>query len=458
MTPISERTPRRAAGADLRLFESALGSHLFLADGSRIYDIDEPLRRRLAALLDTFTADDIWDLLALDGRPTRTFIDERATPPPPLSAISLNVAQACNMACSYCYADEGRFGGKARMMAPQIARSAVDRLIAEAGPAADLLLGFMGGEPLLNRDLVHGIVPYAAERGAAAGHRIRFSITTNATLLTPADARLFAAYPFAVQVSLDGPALVNDLQRPMRNGSGSYERVVHGLDVLDRHGRPRQLSARVTVTRQSGALLPVLEHLIGLGFDDVGFAALTVSPRAGQALDADGFALLLREMLVCGRKALSEMRRGRPFPFSNFLTAMEQIHRGAHRPYPCGAGAAYLSASAEGRLFACHRLVDDRAFAMGSVMTGSDRQARAKHLQASHVDRMEPCRTCWARYLCGGGCYHEVARRGRPGCDYVRGWLEFCLGAYAELSAIFPDGMPLRRSEGTMAADPLALV
>jgi uncharacterized protein len=450
--------PPRPARADLRLFESRLGSHLFLADGSRIYDIDEPLRRQLSALADSLGAEELWDLLGLDGRPTRSFIDERPSPAPPLSAISLNVAQACNMACSYCYADEGRFGGKARMMAPDIARRAVDRLIAEAQPGADLLLGFMGGEPLLNRDLVHAIVPHATERGAAAGHRVRFSITTNATLLTPADARLFAAHPFAVQVSLDGPAIVNDLQRTMRNGSGSYERVVRGLDVLDRHGRPRQLSARVTVTRNTGALLPVLEHLIGLGFDDVGFAALAVSPRAGQSLDADGFAFLLREMLACGRKALSEIRRGRAFPFSNFLTAMEQIHRGSHRPYPCGAGAAYLSASAEGRLFACHRLVDEPAFAMGDVATGSDREARARHLQASHVDRMEPCRTCWARYLCGGGCYHEVAKRGRPGCDYIRGWLEFCLGAYAELSALFPGGLPFWRDKRPMAADPLALV
>jgi uncharacterized protein len=149
-------------------------------------------------------------------------------------------------------------------------------------------------------------------------------------------------------------------------------------------------------------------------------------------------------MLVCGRKALAELKAGRAFPFSNFLTAMEQIHRGSHRPYPCGAGAGYLSASAEGNLYACHRLVDDPAFAMGSVSSGSDVVARARHLTSNHVDRMQPCSTCWARYLCGGGCYHEVSRRGRPGCDFIRGWLEFCLGAYAELSMIYPRGLPVR--------------
>ena len=55
------------------------------------------------------------------------------------------------------------------------------------------------------------------------------------------------------------------------------------------------------------------------------------------------------------------------------------------------------------------------------------------------MHRQEPCRGCWARYLCGGGCHHEVIARGRPACDYIRGWLHWSLGAYARLSAARPD-------------------
>jgi uncharacterized protein len=84
-------------------------------------------------------------------------------------------------------------------------------------------------------------------------------------------------------------------------------------------------------------------------------------------------------------------------------------------------------------------LVDDRNFAMGDVFGGSDRAARAAHLQRTHVDTLEPCRSCWARYLCGGGCQHEVTRRGRVACDYIRGWLEFCVSAYVELLAARPE-------------------
>lgn len=429
--------------AELRPFRSALGSHLLVADGSRIYDLAPDAAAQVGQALaggGELSGDELWGALGLlpDGAAPRR-IDGRPLDPPAVSSISLNLMQACNMSCGYCYADEGRFGGRSRAMAPEVARAAVDRLITGAEPGADLVLGYMGGEPLLAREVLHQVTRYAEQAAREAGHRIRFSLTTNLTVVRPEDARLFAELPFTVAVSVDGDQRQHDALRRMRDGSSSYERLREGLAVLARHGRPRHLAARVTVTPQTSALLPALEHLIGLGFDEVGFAAVLVSPNPALAFAPEDFPAFCERMIACGRKALRELAAGRRYPFGNFETAMHQIHRGSHRPYPCGAGAAYLSANADGALFACHRLIDDEAFAMGSVQAGADDTARASHLASSHVDLMEPCRGCWARYLCGGGCYHEVTRRGRVGCDYIRGWLEFCLQAYVELSAARPD-------------------
>jgi uncharacterized protein len=89
--------------------------------------------------------------------------------------------------------------------------------------------------------------------------------------------------------------------------------------------------------------------------------------------------------------------------------------------------------SADGELFACHRFVNDPAGAMGNLDRGVDPSRQAAWLTNRHVHFQEPCRSCWARYLCGGGCHHEVIHRGRPACDYIRGWLHYCLQAYARL-------------------------
>ncbi|MDT9698412.1 radical SAM/SPASM domain-containing protein [Streptomyces sp. P17] len=427
--------------AEFKVFRSARGAHLLLTDGSRIYDLPEPLAARLEqwAAAPDGTPADLADRLGLPlwDRPRR--IDGTPLEPPPLSSLSLNVMQACNLSCGHCYADEGRFGGAARAMPRHTAYAAVDRLLAEAAPGADVVVGFMGGEPLLARDLIHDVVGHAVRAGRETGHTVRFSLTTNLTTVRPEDARLFAEHPFTVTVSLDGDRAGHDALRKAPGGVGAYDRLRAGLDVLTRHGRPRHLAARVSVTPKTSRLLDVLEHGISLGFDDVGFAAVVSAPDPAYEIDTDGFTGFLEQMVECGERALSELSVGRSYPFGNLLTALDQLHRGTHRPYPCGAGAGYLSASAEGGLYACHRLVDDPAHAMGSVADGPDADARRRHLTAGHVDRTEPCRSCWARYLCGGGCYHEVSRRGRPGCDYIRGWLAFCLRAYVELAEAVPD-------------------
>ncbi len=440
------RSPRATAPvAEAHVFRSTIGAHLFVADGSRIYDVAPDVADEVEGILasgaarDGLSDDELWAALGLfSAGALPRYIDGRPLDPPPLYSISLNVAQACNMSCGYCYADTGKFGGRARLMRFDVARAAVDRLIAESAPGADLVLGYMGGEPLLNRPLIHATTRYAAQAAAAAGRRIRFAMTTNATMLQPADARLFAEFPFALALSIDGAREAHDAVRRMNDGSSSYARLRTGLAVLNRYGRPPHLSARVTVTPQTGDLVPVLDHVLDLGFDEVGFAAVLVSPNPAFAFSRNDYPAFLDRMVACGEKALGEIRAGQSYPFGNFETALQQIHRGTHRPYPCGAGAAYLSANAEGQLFACHRLIDDPRYAMGSVQAGSDVRARAAHLARSHVDGMQPCRTCWARYLCGGGCYHEVARRGRLGCDYIRGWLDFCLRAYVELSSARP--------------------
>ena len=77
--------------------------------------------------------------------------------------------------------------------------------------------------------------------------------------------------------------------------------------------------------------------------------------------------------------------------------------------------------------------------AFGSVTEGIDRRRQLRWLDERHVHRQQPCSSCWARYLCGGGCHHEVIARGRPACDYIRGWLHWSIGAYARLSAARPD-------------------
>jgi uncharacterized protein len=423
---------------DLHLVDTEYGPHLLLANGSRIFAIPEALHDRLetAAVAGPSA---LADLLTAEGLAAGPFIDETAPlRDPPLRALSLAVAQKCNLGCSYCYAEGGGFGGSPRAMSWSVAEAAVRRLLDGAAPGERCHLSFLGGEPLTNRAVIRRACELATELARTKGVAIGFAITTNGTLLRPEDADFFERYGFAVTLSVDGPRDAHDRLRPMKSGRGSYDRLLERVrPLLARQGR-MQLFARASVTPRNLDLVQTLDHLIGLGFKSVGFSPVLSAPTGRDELQRADLEILLDQMIACGRTFERRVLAGEPYPFSNMLSALTEIHRGTHRPYPCGAGAGYLGVAADGGLYACHRFVDDAAGAMGDLRVGVDHECQSHWLAARAVDRQEPCRSCWARYLCGGGCHHEVIHRGRPACDYIRGWLHYALQAYVRLSEQHP--------------------
>lgn len=290
----------------------------------------------------------------------------------------------------------------------------------------------------MNRAVLRQATRFAADEAARLRVAIGFAITSNGTLINKSDGDFFEEYGFAVTISLDGTAEVHDQLRPYKSGRGSFEHVLRHVEPLLARQRRMQVSARVTVTPLNLALRETLDQFVALGFHSVGFSPMLNSPNAHRELTHDGLADMLAAMIDCGEEFERRTVNGMRYPFANLLLALHEIHKGTHRPYSCGAGSGYFGVSADGDLFACHRFVGDSAGALGSLVDGVDRARQNAWLAERHVHRQEPCRSCWARYFCGGGCHHEVIHRGRPACDYIRGWLHYCLGAYARLTASVP--------------------
>jgi uncharacterized protein len=431
---------------DVHLLETELGRHLFVTDGSRLFDADADLFGRLEAGVRDGDVAGLLARLGLDGAP---LIDDQPLPAQPIHAFSLAVAQKCNLGCTYCYAQQGEFGGAAKNMAREVALRAVDVLVSGAEPDAKLNLAFLGGEPLVNRPVLQAATRHALARAAERGVSVSFSITTNGTLLTAADADFFEEHGFAVTVSLDGGREAHDALRPYKSGKGSFDRVMANVAPLLRRQRRMQVSARVTMTPSNLALRDTLDEFVSAGFHSVGFSPMLSSPSGIGELQAADLEVMLDGMIDCGREFERRSLAGDRYPFANMVNAMREIARGTHRPYPCGAGAGYLGVSADCELAACHRFVGDAEGAMGNLADGVDRSRQARWLAERHVHRQEPCNGCWARYLCGGGCHHEVIHRGRPACDYIRGWLHYCLEAFLRLSRA-PTGRPGHRPAGVV--------
>lgn len=440
--------------ADHRVFPHPDGAVLFGVDDASLFAVPAEARDVLARwrgreplLLADAPARDREVLEAL--RDARLLVPAAARPrrrpaPPdpggaPLATLVLEVAQACNLRCGYCYASGGTYGGEARLMTPEAARKAVRRLVASSGNLEEVTLILFGGEPLLNLPALGAAVEEAERAAGEAGKRLNLSLTTNGTLLDAETVAFLHRHRIGVSVSLDGPPDLHDANRPYAHGGGSYASVVEGLRRL-LAGSPRPVAARVTLApAQWGRVPEVFDHLLGLGFHEVGIAP--ASPATEDLLPtAEEEDALLRGFETVARRFEEAARRGRILPFSNLLDLLGRLHGGQVKSLPCGAGFGYLAADASERLYLCHRLAGEDRFCVGDLDLGPDPARIRACLEALAEPRREVCGRCWARALCSGGCHYENHVRENvlgqaPGgsCRFVRRWLALGIELYGRL-------------------------
>lgn len=414
-------------------------AQLFVVNGSRLHDLEMEDERHFLQLLENGEEAGITEALLTMGLLTPDLITDEPLQDPPLYALSLAIAQKCNMGCGYCYAEQGDFGGPTKNMSLETAMQSIDLLLAGCPEGGKVQLTFLGGEPLVNRTALWAATTYAHDQAQQKNITVNFSITTNGTLVKEEDALFFEKYGFAVTVSLDGLQEDHDQLRPMKGGQGSYEKIMKNIQPLLRLQRKMQVSARVTVTPQNLNLAKTLDEFINMGFHSVGFSPLLNASNGQNEMEKEDLDTMLRNMIECGLAFENNALKGKRYPFLNMVNGLKEIAKETHRPYPCGAGAGYMGVSAEGELSACHRFVNEPAGKMGDLENGIDPNLQNSWLAERHVHHQNPCQQCWARYLCGGGCHHEVIEKGRPACDYIRGWLYYLVQAHDRLSRLVPD-------------------
>lgn len=205
----------------------------------------------------------------------------------------------------------------------------------------------------------------------------------------------------------------------LRKGPSSFARAIERVGGLLADPGKAKLAARATVTRQDLDVVRRVEALAAEGFPEIGVAPLRSGAEA--RLQEEDWGAYLENLVAASRVELERLNRNLPIRLTNLVVALRQLHRGACSPYPCGAGGGYFSVAASGRWYACHRAIGDPAFELGSNSGLNDGKRRA-FLQARHVHAQTDCRTCWARYLCSGGCHQEAHARSAASCASKTGW------------------------------------
>ncbi|PYS00034.1 MAG: quinohemoprotein amine dehydrogenase maturation protein [Acidobacteria bacterium] len=389
----------------------------------------------------------VYDRAVID----RTYSCDDAPTDFPLQTLVLNLTNQCNLSCQYCY----EFGsdkvatpnGKPKFMDFETAKTSVDFLLDQSAGRRSVHITFFGGETLMNFPLLKQVVTYARDRAAGQGRSIDFSMTTNATLLTPATIEFLSENRIGVTVSMDGPADLHDKLRVFANGRGSYDVIEPRVRALIQNHRTRPITARVTLTSGVTDVIRIFRHLKNdLGFHEVGFAPVTTSPNRLYAINDRGMDQVLEQFHVLADEYLEYALRGEMHGFSNVSDTLSELCQGVNKSHPCGAALGLVGVGPSGDIAPCHRFVDSDSHALGHISTGIDREKQRDFLRRGHINSKYDCHTCWARPLCAGGCHHEAYVRygdtGHPNlhyCDWIRDWTDTCLRIYGAISVHNPE-------------------
>lgn len=361
-------------------------------------------------------------------------LNVRYAPFPYLKALCLNLAHECNMRCSYCFAGQGAYGGERGLMPLEVAQKAVDFLLEKSGPLKKLEIDFFGGEPLLNFSVLKETVLYGKERAEKMGKEIRFTLTTNCLLLSEQVVEFLNKMNMRVVLSIDGRKENHDKNRHLINGKGSHDLVLSRIrEFLSSRGE-KLYYLRGTYTAQTLNFLDDALYLFDLGYSEVSMEPVVALPHEPYAIREEHLPEIFRQYELLAKEIDHRERKGKELHFFHFEVDATGLTCISKRLSGCGAGVEYLAVTPLGSLYPCHQFVGRSDFRMGTVWEGITNQEKLEEFRHLSFLEKESCRTCWARYLCSGGCHanHHLLSDNlkKPdfiGCEITRKRMECAL-------------------------------
>lgn len=154
-----------------------------------------------------------------------------------LKEFLLEVTTGCNLRCNYCvfsqnYSHNRNHGNK--LLSYEQAFKSVNfyldlcKKAKSYNPNIKPMIGFYGGEPLLNYKVIKDIVIQLKKNDVFK--EIEFTITTNGLLLDDEKISFFIENNVIVLFSLDGPKSQHDRNRVDANGKGTFEDVMKNIN------------------------------------------------------------------------------------------------------------------------------------------------------------------------------------------------------------------------------------
>lgn len=340
--------------------------------------------------------------------------------------VMVNATQTCNLKCTYCFVDQGKFsyaGERVRMLSPSHAQKLVNVLPEALPEVREFCIHFYGGEPLLNIEAIK-----AAVEAADGSNQFTFAITTNGTVVTDETISVLRKGHFSVVLSIDGPASVHDAMRRTVNGEPTHHRVMEFLRLV--RAEPPLSVRGSAVVRKGWSLHDAEAYLNSLDVDLIKAQAVRLPPDHPLMLDERERHEYVEHLTEIADSVIEELHRGNVSRDDRFNHRVLQILMGTRRTSFCGAGMWSFGIAADGTVLPCVLVAGREGMELGHLDDPPHTWVERGKLWAQAHGPREECQACWALPLCGGGCPAMLRICGEDECELTRANCEQALAIY----------------------------
>lgn len=327
-----------------------------------------------------------------------------------LFKLAISVADTCNLACSYCYANQGHYErSEGRIMLPEVAEVVVGNAV-QRFSSIDTVQ-FIGGEPTLNLPAIEKACQ-AFQRAVDIGYLPalpRFVVTTNGVHLGEPFLRLARTYNLHPTISVDGPREVHDRARVAANGMPTYEQVRANIDVLLDAGLMVEYEATFSRLHLEEGI-----HLIDLCRwfrNEFGLRVLHAPPVSAGPYTPDSLTLSLEERIheygAAAEWAVDNLLRDDWMADSFAARVLVALAERSPSNSICSAGNDLLCIASDGDIFPCWMFIGEEKLRLGSFAEPDMQrpwdwtQARAL-FDPGDLSTYSTCGDCFAKPLCFG--------------------------------------------------------
>lgn len=312
-----------------------------------------------------------------------------------LLKCTLIVTDRCNLACNYCYARKGN-----STMSISTAQRVIDFIFGNSQEDEKIQIGFFGGEPLLEFDLIKEITAMVKNHKSLRSGQTGLSMTTNGTILTEEIIDFLIENNITPCISCDGPPEVHDLNRHFPDGRGSSALVESNIKKAV--NLFPLLPVNAVYSPNTVQFLPnVVEYLASLRVKNI-VLSYNISAKWTQK-EAD---MLPQIYALIGKRFVDFYSQGKPKYINLIDDKIAAILRGGYKPYErCRMGKDELAFSTSGKIYPCERLVgssNPTAHYIGNI--NEKGPVIRKYRPISSAAKNSECLDCGLKAYCVNWC------------------------------------------------------